>query len=152
MKKRTLLISVIAVMFLFASMSHASAGEHGSGGKKGYSKGLDDKVSYMAGTILKNQDELGLTDKEVTAIKNLKIEAKKKIIMANAEIDTIAVDIKGMMWEGTFDHEAENMLVERKYELKKEKAKYIVTSIAKLKGMLTEDQRDKLSAVCRSSK
>jgi len=142
-------------MFLFSSMPHASAGQCGSksgyGGKKGYGHGLDDKFSYMAVAILKSRDELGLTEKEVADIRSLKIEVKKKLIMLNAEIDTIGVDIKGMMWQGTFDPEAVNMLVERKYELKKEKAKYIVTSIAKLKGMLTEEQRDQLSSICRKS-
>ena len=44
--------------------------------------------------ILKNEDELGLSDKQTAKIKELMLKSKKEEIMKSAEIEVIALDVK----------------------------------------------------------
>ena len=50
------------------------------------------------------------------------------------------VEIKTMMWEKPFDLDDVNKLVAEKYDLKKKKAQYVMSSINKLYGILTKEQ------------
>jgi hypothetical protein len=105
---------------------------------------LDKKFYYKAHLILKNEKELGLSEKQVDQIKKLKISTKKDLISRQAQIDLIAVDIKSEMWEDPMDVAAINALIERKYGLKKGKAQSIVSALAKLKKILSEKQKEML--------
>ena len=48
------------------------------------------------------------------------------------------------MWKGTMDKAAMDKLIDKKYGLKKEKAKYLVGTCAALNGILTKEQREKV--------
>jgi len=143
MKKKVIAIVVLAV--IFAAFSTASFAYQGSDKKSsGHCGKLEDKVEKKAQMILKNKDELGLSDEQVKKVKDLMLESQKETIKQNAAIETIALDIKSKMWGETVDAEAVNALIDKKYDLKKAKAKFSVTAYAQLKNILTEEQRDKL--------
>ncbi|NQV03860.1 MAG: hypothetical protein HQ532_00015, partial [Candidatus Omnitrophica bacterium] len=69
-----------------------------------------------------------------------------------AEIDLIAIDIKAALWEDTIDLGSVNTLIDRKYELKKQKTKALVAAYAALKGMLTKEQIKNLKGLCKKGK
>ena len=64
----------------------------------------------------------------------------------------IAIDIKSAMWEDTIDVNSTNALIDKKYDLKKEKAKALVAAYAELKSMLTDEQQKKLKSLCKDNK
>ena len=144
MKKKNLVacVSVLVVgIMVVLSNAYANYG-HGDGFGKG--GGLEQVFFMKAHVILENREELGLPDDKAEAIKNLKIEIKKMLIKQNAEIEILGIDIMSKLHDYPVDVNAVNTLVDKKYELKKAKAKDLVEAIAKLKSSLTKDQYDKL--------
>lgn len=140
---RKILLVLVCLSLLVPSV-YAEHGKmksgHGDFSQKFYKKAM---------MIIKNQEELGLSDEQVEKIKDLKISTKKDLIRKKAEIDILALDIKASMWEDTIDLDAVNALIDKKYEIKKEKAKALVAACAVLKSTLTADQKKKMKSLCR---
>jgi Spy/CpxP family protein refolding chaperone len=148
MQKRFVVMMVLVCFVLLAGYGYAF--EHGKG--KGGHGGFEEQFCHKAMLIIKNQEELGLTDEQVKKIKDLKVSTKKDLIRKNAEIDILALDIKAAMWEDVIDTNAVNALIDKKYELKKENAKSLVAAYVALKTILTEEQQKKLKAICGKDK
>ena len=142
--KKKYLIACVSILFLVMTVSlskaYANHGHHGFG----YGDGLDGMFFMKAHFILKNGEELGLSEDKVKAIKNLKLETKKMLIKQDAEVEIVRLDIMAKLHDYPVDVDQVNKLVDQKYELKKAKTKNLVEAIAKLKGTLTKDQYDKL--------
>lgn len=149
---------IVYVLLLFAfCITPLLQADHGEskGSQCGYSKGkrgLDDKLFYKAHFLLKNQDELGLSEEQVDALRNLKHETKKSVIMQNAEIEVIKVDAKHLLYQFPVDVEAINKLIDQKYEIKKAKAKGLVAAFAKLKEIVGEDGWAEMKELKKGSK
>ena len=149
-KKFLAIASLVSVLVFGLLASGAYAMEHGNA-KCG--KGdIEDKLFCKAHLILENKEELGLSDEQVEKIKALKINAKKDTILKKAEIDIVALDIKAAMWKDPIDTAAVGKLLDKKYELKKEKAKSLIEAYAALKGTLTEEQKGKLKDIYKKCK
>ncbi len=125
--------------------------------KKGYMMGgmkmrqqkeeLEGKFYSKVKFMLSNHEELELTDKQIEAIKDLKIKVKKDLIKTDAEIDMAQVEMKAEMWEEKYDLAALDKIIDRKYDLKKQKAKYLVKAISDLKSILTDEQMKKAKSM-----
>ena len=114
MNKKTVIVSLLAgALMLNVTAFEASAFSDKK--KEGNYKGFEKKFFFKAHMILKNQDELGLSDRQAEKIKALKIETKKDLIRKNAEIDIIALDIKVAMYEEQIDTGAIDKLIDKKY-------------------------------------
>ena len=124
--------------------------EHGM--KKDQKGCLGGKFYHKVMGVIKNQEELGLSDEQVKKLKDLKLSTKKEVIRKKAEIDILAIDIKAAMWEDSIDVNAVNVLIDKKYELKKEKAKALVAACVALKSILTDEQQKKLKSLCKIGK
>ncbi len=151
MNKKTaiaLILTVALILGVTAFEACAFSGEK----TKGHCKGFGEKFFSKAHLILKNKEELGLSDKQVKEIKDLKIETKKDLIRKKPEIDIVALDIKAAMWGKKIDTGAINSLIDKKYDLKKEKAKSLVRARAAVNGILTDEQNDKLKGLWKKCK
>lgn len=147
MGKRFFVIALLVCFTFFASQVYA---EHGK--MKGGHGNMEGKFYKKAMLMIANQEELGLSDAEVKKIKELKVAIKKDLITKKAEIDLIAIDIKAAMWEDMVEIDSVNTLIDRKYELKKQKAKSLVAACVALKGMLTKEQIKLLKGLCKKGK
>lgn len=114
--------------------------------------GSEGKLFYKAEFILRNQEELGLSDEQINRIKDLKLTTRKDLIKSEAEIKIIALDINAKMTQETIDIAAINKLIDEKYELKKAEAKALVKAYAELKNILTEEQKGKLKDLYKKCK
>lgn len=120
---------------------------------KGKSEGsLEEKFMDKAHFILGNSNALGLSEAQEKVIRELKLNTKKSIIRQDAEIDLVAADIKSKLYEDKIDQAAVNQLVDKKYELKKAKAKVIVEALATLKAQLSANQMKKLKDLYQAEK
>jgi Spy/CpxP family protein refolding chaperone len=138
-------------VFFFLSAGSALAGHSGkSHSKSNYRGDLESKLFGKAHYILKNEEELGLSEDQVQQIKDLKRSVKKSLIMQKAQIEVIAVDIKSMLYDNPVDVEGVNALVDQKYDIKKAKTKGLVESFAQLKATLSEEQWAKLKSLWKS--
>ncbi|MFC1576826.1 Spy/CpxP family protein refolding chaperone [Candidatus Omnitrophota bacterium] len=125
-------------------------GDHGKYGQ--CKKSLEDKFEKKAQMICLHKDELGITDKQMDRIKELKTDLKKDLIMKKAEIDVLKIDIYSHLHKAEVDVEAVNKLIDQKYEAKKAKSKKIVESYAALKKVLTKEQMEKLKSIYHEKK
>ncbi len=150
MRGKTFWMIVVAGISLMA-VSVAPAGakppvcggfmEDGGLGGPDEKKGLEDKFLKKAQMLLKHWGELNLSDEQVRKIRALKHDVKKDIIMKDAQIEVIGLDVKALLREDVIDVEQANALIEQKYDIKKAKAKLLVKALADLKNILTDEQK-----------
>lgn len=151
MNKKTVISAVLAFALVFSlTMFNAYADDGGK--KKGYHQGFEKKFFYKTRLILKNKDKLGLAGKQLKKIKSLKIKTKKNVIRKDAELSIIALDIKAAIGEKQIDVVAVNKLLDKKYDLKKDKAKSSLAAYAALKRILTDEQMGKLKNILKTHK
>lgn len=112
---------------------------------------LYSKFFCTAHGILENKSELGLSDEVFRKVKDLKINTKKELIKARAEIEISAVDIMAKMWEESADIAEINKLIDKKYTLKKESMKMLVSAFLSLKKLVSKEQFHKLCALRKSN-
>ena len=143
MKRIAVLIIVLSCFLVTSSYadSYKQSRHHGYG--------LDKKFVKKVRLALKNQEELGLSDEQYEKLKTLKMNTKKDLIKRDAEIDIIKVDIEGSLCEDPIDKKSINKLIDKKYELKKAKAKALVDAYATFQTILTDDQKKKLKEISR---
>ena len=150
MYKRLIVLVLVVSLALMASYAYAEG--EGYGKTKGHHWDFEEKVFHKAMLLIKNQEELGLTDEQIKKVKDLKIATKKGVIKKKADIEILSLDIKAALWEDVVDLNALNALIDTKYELKKEKTKSLVAAYVELKGVLTEEQKAKLKDLCKKDK
>ncbi len=144
--------SVLVVFVLVFGILTLEAYARDSGKTEKHHGDFEKKFSYKARFILENKKELGLSDEQVKKIKDLKIKTKKDLIRKKAELDILALDIKGELWKGTIDTDRVNKLIDKKYELKKERAKSSVNTYVALKSILTNEQSKKMKELRKKCK
>jgi len=146
-------VLVLGIFLIGASgvfFSNEAAADYG--GKKTCYRGerasLEDKFYHKAHFVLVHKETAGLSDEQIQAIKDLKHETKKTLIKQQADIDILVVDIESKLRaHPTLDLEGINQLIDQKYEIKKSKVKGLASAFSQLKGIVTEEQWDKLKAV-----
>ncbi len=111
---------------------------------------LGEKFFHMARAIWENQEELGISAEDLLKVKNLKINTKKSLIKSTAEIDVITVDIMSQMWEDSPNMSDISKLLDKKYTIKKESMKKLLSAFLALKKMLSKEQLRKLHGMCKA--
>lgn len=150
MNKKLVVVPLLAVFLMSGIVTHIAQAD-GYRKKDGYHKGFDEKIFYKTKFMLKNEDELELSDKQVDKIKELKFAIKRELIKREAEIDLVKIDIKEKAYKDKVDVAGMEPLIDKKYELKKEKAKYLVKQYVALKEILTDKQLEEMKKLWRKS-
>lgn len=109
-----------------------------------------DMFSCKAHFIVEKASELGLSDDQVEKVKALKYSAKKNLIKKDADIETLALDIKEALGKDEVDLNAVSSLIDKKYAVKAERTKDLVKACVNVKKILTNDQQKKLKDLCSS--
>jgi hypothetical protein len=118
-----------------------SAGQHGSyaSGRKA----LSHRLYKQAHLMLKERENLKLTDEQYAAIAELKVSVKKDMLLRQAAIDAVAVDIAYQLKQLPIDVEASGRFIKQKYDLQIAKATALVGALSRLYALLNEDQQEK---------
>jgi len=148
MRRFIIASSVVLAVLVFSNFQSVAEarGKSGQGSVCPYSQGgyskhtLTDKFFHKYRWIMESRDEIGLTDDQASDLKSLKHDFKRSIILVEAQIDVLALDVRSAMHQNPIDVAAVNALVDKKYDLKKTKAKSSVEAVAKLKPMITAEQ------------
>ena len=160
MKKIFLLLSVLVLPLTLALPAYANCsgdhcpmkkGGHGHGGEK-YECPIVAKFMKKAHFFLEHQQELGLKDEQVKAIKDLKTEVEKNYIRQSAEMKIFQLDMEAKMSEPKVDVEGINGMIDKGMASMAESAKASVASYAKLKGVLSDEQMSKAKELWHSKK
>jgi hypothetical protein len=137
-------------MHAYAGQSHHQCGQCGHDRKADHS--LKDKFFKIARFYIANQDEIGLSDKQVQQIIDLKIATKKDLISKKAEIKIAKLDVKVALKQKPIDLEAVKKLISTKYDLKKQKALNLAEAYVKLKSVLSDEQSAKAKEIWHNMK
>lgn len=105
---------------------------------------LDDKFHHKVMFIMANAADIQLSDAQMNKIKALKIKAKKSLLMKDAETEGLALDLLEAMSKDEIDMNMVNGLIDKKYEIKKARAKEIVAACSDIRQILTAEQFKKL--------
>jgi len=152
MKKKTgVIISLVTFLLvgILSSTGYADGHYKGKGCDHGRRHGLAKKISHKFHIALANEAELGLSEEQYEQIRTLKMNTKKDLIKKRAETDILKIDIKAKLWEDTIDKKSVNALIDKKYELKKAKAKALIEAYAQFKNILTAEQKKTFKAIYR---
>ena len=148
---KKLLVSAVLVSAMFFELTALDACAMHDKGKE-HKMDFEKKFYSKAHMVLENSEELGLSDEQVKKVKELKMSTMKDLIKKNAEIEVLAIDIKAEMWADSINVNAVNKLVDKKYDLKKEKTKSLIAACVSLKDILTKEQKEKMKGIWKRHK
>ena len=147
--KKFLIFGILALMVMFGAVaSKAYACNYKNGDN--YKWSLKDKFFKKAHFILGSKEDLQLSDEQATKVKDLKLKMKKDLVVKEAELEVISIDITAALHKDVIDMKAVNSLNDKKYKLKKSNANSIAESLAVLKSILSDDQKQKLKSIYHS--
>ncbi|HBG60415.1 MAG: hypothetical protein A2Y03_00280 [Omnitrophica WOR_2 bacterium GWF2_38_59] len=113
---------------------------------------MEDMFFKRVKMIYSDQEELGVTEEQLGKIKEVKTALKKDLIMKEAELDIVMVDMMALMYDDETHGDKMKELIDKKYEVKKEKAKRVVDACMSLKEILTEEQKEKMKEMKKGMK
>ena len=148
----------LSAMFLTASLflsvpvfAHEMSGGYGGGS---HHQGMRDsnqdqcpvgaKVARKLQFLLKNEKELGLTQEQIKAIRDLKLQFEKDSVRQNADKQTFMLDLKSKLEEDKIDVGGTNALIDKGFASMAASTKSNLEAYAKLKSTLTADQSAKM--------
>lgn len=144
--------TILVVFTLIFSVLAVKTYARDYGKTKGHCWGLEEKFSEKAHFFLKNQEKLELSDEQIEKIKDLKIKAQKDIIRKDAELKILALDLQNGLRKDAINTDAVNDLIDKEYDLRKEKTKSLVDAYAALKDILTAEQKEKIKGLWKKCK
>ncbi|MGE0268163.1 MAG: Spy/CpxP family protein refolding chaperone [Candidatus Omnitrophota bacterium] len=101
---------------------------------------ISDKFVQKQRRILKNKEALGLNLKQTNKIEALKINLEKEMVLLDAKIEVINIELRSVLSQDTTDSKTVLDLIDQKSELEKTKAKAQAMAYLNLKDVLTPDQ------------
>lgn len=144
-------IAAIASSAAFADECHMGKCNMMSGhGKMSHEMEASDIFFHKSGFILSEAAELGLSSDQVEKVKALKYSVEKNMVKEDADIKTLAIDIKEAVGKDEIDVNAVNKLIDQKYSLKAQKTKESIAAYVNLRKILTQDQLKKLKDMCQN--
>lgn len=130
--------------------SKGSYGRHGGG--KEYSCPVTAKFMTKAHFFLENQKELGLSDEQVSSIKELKLWAKKAYVQQMSALQMFSLDVDHKLSQPKVDVEGTQAMIDEFSGSMAAAGKDMVASYAKLKAVLTEEQLAKAKTLWMDKK
>jgi len=145
-------LSVCMVIMFIVGISFTAFSANCGFMGKGKQDDLEKKFMCKVIMLMSNEEEMDLTEDQVKNIKDLDFKTQKELIMTNAEIEVLGLEMNVLMKSDTLDTAAINNIIDKKYDLKKQKAKSLVAALAGIKSILTEEQKTKLREMYKECK
>jgi Spy/CpxP family protein refolding chaperone len=155
MRKTMMFILFLAMTVFLSSPAFARSMEGQWKGKecpikmeKGESQcPIANKFTMKAHFLLEHKADLGLTDDQVNAIKNLKLQMEKDGIRQCADMKTFKLDLESKLMEDKVDVEGASALIDKSSATAAAASKSNLASYAQLKSLLTPDQITKMKEI-----
>lgn len=108
---------------------------------------ITSKLMKKSCFLLGNAEEIGLSEDQVKKIMAIKMEAKKQMILGEAQMKVAFIDMTAKLHEEKLDMEGLNKMVDDFSAGMAAATKKTLQSYADLKGLLTEEQMKKAKAI-----
>lgn len=112
----------------------------------GQSDFINEKFIQKQRRILKYKEELGLNLKQIEKIEALKINLEKEMVLIDAKIEVVNIELRAILSQDETDIKTVNELIDQKSALEETKAKAQAMAYVNLKEVLTPDQRVNLNS------
>jgi len=162
MNKKVLSAVVVASLLLSFPMASFARWDGGScegdqcpfkgKGEEQYACPVTEKFMKKAEFFLDNQQAIGLSDDQVSEIKQLKLDVKKAYIRGMAEHEVFSLDIQSQLSQPKVDTDAVNGMIDQFAAGMTKGAKDTVASYVKMKGILSKDQMAKAKEIWMAKK
>jgi len=152
MKKVLSIVFVLSLFIFGVLMTNESYAYNKCGIDKGSSCKMTEKFFKKIHLVCRNQEELKITEKQMEEIKKLKIDTKKMIIKKTAELELITLDVKQEFWKDSIDKKNIDKLIDKKFDIKKSKAKALISAFIEFKNILSEKQMIAMKNICKKNK
>ncbi len=161
MTKKRVLFAFIGLTLFFSTAAYAHSMDEYATGRHGYGmmeKGegqqcpVAGKFMKKAHFLLENKADLGLTDEQVKAIKDMKLQVEKDGIRQNADREIFMLDLKSKLEADKVDVEGTNALIDKGFASLAASTKSNVEAYSKLKDSLTPDQLAKMKEFWKNKK
>jgi len=123
-----------------------SAGMAQARSYSGQSDFINEKFLQKQRRILKYKEELGLNLKQIEKIEALKINLEKEMVLIDAKIEVVNIELRSLLSRDETDIKTVNDLIDQKSALEETKAKAQAMAYVNLKEVLTPDQRTNLNS------
>lgn len=140
MKAKGMLVIVLGICGMVFLTPPAQARSY-----SGQSDYINDKFLQKQRRILKYKEELGLNQKQIEKIEALKINLEKDMVLLDAKIEVVNIELRSVLSRDEADIKTVNDLIDQKSELEKSKGKALAAAYVNLKEVLTPEQRANLS-------
>ena len=144
--KKNLLIALLIAGFLTVSAAEVMACDKGKSDcmkcaiKK--SQCLTSKLKSKVKMLWLSQEDLDISEDQMSKIKDIKHAALKEMIQLKADLDILKVDLMPAFYSEQIDIDTVGPQVEQKYELKKKSALAFTKALSDIQGVLSEKQRE----------
>ena len=108
---------------------------------------ITEKFMKKARFLLEHKSEMGLTDDQVKAVKDLKLQMEKDSIRQSTDKKIFLLDLQSKLSEDKVDVEGANTLIDQNFAAASTAAKSNLATYAKLKNLLSLDQVTKMKAL-----
>jgi len=138
MKKLLVISSIIGLGLVLISSSFVSARggkRHGSGHQRG-------QMAYKM--LLDHADEIGLSENQLTEMKQIFLASEKNIIKLKADRKILELDMRAEMENDTPDKKKVSSYIEKMNSLDGKIKKATVMRFIDIKSILTSEQMDKI--------
>jgi len=147
--KNKIAMLIVAVCICIAPLSYALADQCPVCPKKAMMASqdkmdFDEKFYHKAKFMLANASEVNLSEAQQDKILDLKMRIKKSMIMKDAEIKVLALNIMEELKKDDVNLDIVNTLIDQKYELKKAKAKELAAAFTELCQIPSKEQKTQL--------
>lgn len=149
---KNLLVVLLSLFFFTTTASLAEARSETTRQRTKSSWRLSQKPYRTIMFMLKNSEELDLSEAQISSLKDQKYALKKNKIMSEAEIKSIKLGIKREKQKADVDIEEINSLIDQMYEKKAKLKKDLVSSDKKIHEGLTEQQLEKMCSLRKEAK
>ncbi|MFH1189131.1 MAG: hypothetical protein V1682_00380, partial [Candidatus Omnitrophota bacterium] len=130
MRMRQIFAVIMAAALALAGSAAGSLAYDQYGSKAG--KDLVGKFCHKVAFIMEHEKDIALTEEQVKSVEDIKLKTKKELIKAEADIDVVGIDIEQALHQDNIDVPATDALIDKQYDLKRDKAKVLAASFAGL--------------------
>ncbi len=139
----------LAVIFLLASADCFA--DHGGRGHGGF-PGLEEKYFWKSKFLLKNQEELGLSEEQTQKLSAGKFDLKRALIETQAQKDLAMLDIERELHSDKPNREKINAAIDKKIEAERLASRAFAEGLVNIQNILTPEQAGKTKELHRKGK
>lgn len=104
-------------------------------------------TGHLLRHLLKNKQDLGLTDEQIGKLRGIALDADKAGIRAGADVLVAGRELRSMMWDKKADLSAIEAKVKERANLEAAATMVRIKAKRELLGVLTDEQRTKLKSL-----